>query len=79
MNVKLTEADRHFILLALARLAAERPVWQAHLSEPAGRLQGERLFRELLALVKEEVPRAVPPQSPRSDEGPRPGSGRNGH
>jgi hypothetical protein len=68
MNVKLSEADRHIILLAIARLAAERPPWQAQLFELAGRLHGERLFREFLLLLEEEGSQATPTRSPRSDE-----------
>jgi hypothetical protein len=47
VRVDLMEEDLQVLVIALARLARERPTWEDTLLAVAGKLKSERLYREL--------------------------------
>jgi hypothetical protein len=52
----VTEEERQAVLLALAKLAIERPGWVYFLRGIAGKLDGVEMFDEFLRLEREDRP-----------------------
>lgn len=56
MTVEIEEEQRQAIILAIARLAIERPGWNFMLGEIADTLKGRPMFENFKALKREEEP-----------------------
>jgi hypothetical protein len=66
MTFDVDESQRQMILLAIARLAVERPGWDWTLGELAQQLKGRALFEDFKQLKREEVGEPAPAQEPSS-------------
>lgn len=63
MNVILDEEERQVVLLALARLAAERPGWEPMLTDIARKVEGEGsviLFSYFLLMRRKQISNSLP-------------------
>jgi len=56
IEVVLTEEERQMVLLAIGKLAAERPGWVWMLGQMAAKLQGREMFDRFRELYREPAP-----------------------